>query len=145
VLHMLRRKLGDSVFWKGIREYYAAYAGKNASTEDLQKVFEKASNQNLGTFFKQWLYKPGQPQLDIAWKYDAAKKEVSVTVTQQQASLFEFPLQMSFAEGRRSTIETFNIKNKVTQLKIHVSEKPVVLNVDPEVNLLFEAVVTEKS
>ena len=144
VLHMLRRKLGDSIFWKGIREYYAAYAGKNASTEDLQKVFEKASGQNLETFFKQWLYTPGQPQLDIEWKYNAAKKQVSVTVTQLQEALFEFPLQMSVVDGRISPVETFNIKNRVTQFQIRVSEKPAALNVDPEVNLLFEAVVTEK-
>jgi len=41
VLHMLRRKLGDSLFWKGIQTYYATYNGGNASTSDLQKIFEE--------------------------------------------------------------------------------------------------------
>ena len=35
VLHMLHRQLGDSIFWKSVRSYYAAYAGKNADTKDL--------------------------------------------------------------------------------------------------------------
>jgi hypothetical protein len=40
VLHMLKRELGDSVFWRSIRKYYATYAGSSAGTEELQKVFE---------------------------------------------------------------------------------------------------------
>ena len=51
VLHMLRRKFGDSLFWKGIRAYYATYAGRNANTEDLQKIFEDVSGQNLHIIF----------------------------------------------------------------------------------------------
>ncbi len=51
VLHMLRRKLGDSLFWKGIRAYYKTYSGQNANTTDLEKVFEKVSGQNLQTLF----------------------------------------------------------------------------------------------
>ena len=74
VLHMLRSQLGDSAFWKGIRIYYARYAGKNASTEDLQKVFEEVSGGSLSQFFKQWLYTGGQPDLAVSWKYDAQKK-----------------------------------------------------------------------
>ncbi|MDP4255547.1 MAG: M1 family metallopeptidase, partial [Bacteroidota bacterium] len=32
VLHMLRQRVGDTAFWKGLREYYARYRGANAST-----------------------------------------------------------------------------------------------------------------
>src|SRR5690606_37591424 len=47
VLHMLRRQLGDSIFWKGIRQYYHDYAGKNADTRDVQKIFEDVSGKKL--------------------------------------------------------------------------------------------------
>ena len=63
VLHMLRRKLGDAIFQKGIQAYYATYKGRNASTDDFMHVMEKVSHQNLQTFFKQWLYTAGHPQL----------------------------------------------------------------------------------
>ena len=59
VLHMLRRQLGDSVFWKSIREYYATYAGKNADTQDLQEIFEKVPVKNWMNFFTNGLYTPG--------------------------------------------------------------------------------------
>ena len=64
ILHMLRCELGDSVFWRSIRKYYATYAGGVAGTRDLQKVFENVSGKNLKHFFDQWLYTAGQPELD---------------------------------------------------------------------------------
>ena len=47
VLHMLRSNLGDSVFWRSIRKYYATYSGSVADTRDLQKVFEEVSGKDL--------------------------------------------------------------------------------------------------
>src|SRR3569833_56534 len=51
VLHMLRRKLGDEAFWKGIRSYNEKYENSNANTEDFRTVMEKASGQDMQQFF----------------------------------------------------------------------------------------------
>ncbi len=139
-LHMLRRKLGDDIFWQGIRAYYAAYAGKNANTDDLQKVFQDISHQNLDTFFKQWLHTAGQPNLNITWKFNVAANNISVIVEQKQAALFEFPLEIATNNGDKQTIM---IKNKVTSFDITVNAKPSTLIIDPNVNLLYEGTVKE--
>ena len=47
VLHMLRNKLGDEVFWKGIKTYYNKYKFANASTTDFKKVMQEVSGKNL--------------------------------------------------------------------------------------------------
>jgi len=143
VLHMLRRKLGDTQFWKGIRTYYATYAGGNASTGDLQKVFEEVSHQDLQTFFRQWLYTPGQPKLNIQWKYNAAKKSVTINVEQLQNNSLEFPLEVAVLDGVSSNVVTINIKDKLTTTEIPVKNKPIKLIADPNVNLLFEGTVSE--
>jgi len=144
VLHMLRRKLGDTTFWRGIRAYYAQYAGKNANTEDLQKVFENISGQNLSPFFKQWLYTPGQPKLAIEWKYDAAKKAVNITIEQEQNTLFAFPLEVGIVDGAAQAIKTIDLSNKRTLIEVPVTGKPSAIIIDPNVNLLFDGVVKEK-
>ena len=136
VLHMLRRKIGDSFFWKGIRTYYGMYAGSNANSDDLKKVFEKVSHQNLDTFFKQWVYTAGQPVLDVQWNYNKKKKSVSVTIVQQQANLFTFPLEL---EIDKSVFKTFNIKDRVTTVSFAYAKQPLVIVPDPKVNLLFTA------
>ena len=143
VLHMLRRKVGDSLFWKGIQTYYATYAGGNASTNDLQKIFEATSHQDLQTFFRQWLYTPGQPKLNIEWRYSTAKKAVMIKVEQLQNNLFEFPLEIGFNDGDQSIFSTINIKDKFTTKEIPTKYKPTKIILDPNVNLLFEGILKQ--
>jgi aminopeptidase N len=142
VLHMLRRKVGDSLFWKSIRKYYATYAGSNASTDDLKRVFEEVTNQNLETFFKQWLRTSGQPKLNIEWSYSSAKKSVTIKVEQLQNNLFEFSLQIGLVNGNTTDVETVEMKNKIATKEISVKEKPKII-LDPNVNLLFEGEARE--
>lgn len=135
VLHMLRRQLGDTIFWKGIQTYYNRFAGKNAVTEDLCKVMEEVSGTNLKPFFKQWLFTAEHPILDITWKYNTAKKEVAITVIQQQQPVFTFPLELQLDGTLRKQVE---IAGRETRFTIPYNKKPATFTTDPEVNLLFE-------
>jgi len=81
-LHMLRREIGDSAFFRGIRAYYAKYRHKNALTQDLMREFESTSGQSLGWFFDQWFWRAGFANLSVGWRYDAAKQRVMLDVEQ---------------------------------------------------------------
>ncbi len=144
ILHMLRRQLGDSVFHQCIRAYYAAYAGKNADTRDLQLVFQKVSGQGLEEFFNQWLYTPGIPKLDIKWQYNAGEQKLSISVTQlQKKTPFRFPLELSIESSSGTKKETIQVSETNQTFSIVVNAKPKEVKVDPEVNLLFEGKVSE--
>lgn len=132
VLHMLRRKLGDTLFWKGIRNYYRKYDGGNASTGDFRTVMEQAGGKDLTVFFDQWLFRPGHPALNIIWKYDAPSSSVLFNITQKQAAPFQFSLEVS-VDG---VIRTIPVKKKNTNISFPVKEKPAVITIDPDVNLL---------
>ncbi len=140
VLHMLRRKLGDTLFFSGIRAYYTQYKNANANTDDLRAVMEKTSGQKLEQFFKQWLYTPGHPKLTIEWIYDDNKKQLLLSVTQKQEQAFEFPLQIAI-DGQ---LKTFDVKGKSTLFPIAVTAKPTTVIADPNVNLLGEFEVSGK-
>jgi len=144
VLHMLRRKLGDSLFWKSIRLYYKTFAGRNASTSDLENIFEKVSHQNLHIFFEQWLFTAGQPMLNIGWSYNKSKKSVSVRIEQTQSNVFEFPLQINFTDGNNNVLKTIDIKGKTAEKVYSLSFEPKQIIVDPNVNLLFGLQQTKK-
>jgi aminopeptidase N len=140
-LHMLRRKLGDTLFWKGIRAYYAKEEGINANTADLCKVMEQASGQNLEPFFKQWLYTSGHPDLNVSWNYDAGKKVVNILITQKQNTLFNFPLKYMIGDESHAIV----ISNKETSIAIPVQVKPKVIKMDPNVDLLAGFEVNEQN
>ena len=132
VLHMLRRKVGDDAFWKGISTYYKLYTGGNAYTDDLRVVMEKASGQDLKQFFKQWLRTAGHPDLNITWKYNAANTAIDIHVEQTQDELFEFPLEIS-VNGKM--IKT-DIKAKTVNIVAPLTPDQNGVVVDPNVNLL---------
>jgi aminopeptidase N len=127
VLHMLRRQIGDSTFWKGIRSYFATYGGHNANTTNFRQVMEKASGQDLGDFFQQWLYTPGMPELTIS-----PSGEGKFTIRQQQEHLFTFPLEYAIDDDPR--IHTVQIKDRVTVINIKANHT---IHIDPQINLLF--------
>jgi aminopeptidase N len=56
VIHLLRRELGDDLFWKCFKDYTKAFWGKSVTTADFQKSMEKSSGKDLSAFFNKWVY-----------------------------------------------------------------------------------------
>ena len=145
VLQMLRRQLGDSVFKRSIRKYYAAYAGKNAETKDFQKIVEDVSGKNLSAFFSQWLNCSVNPSLKITWKYLSKEKKIKVDIEQTQGeTVFNIPLEIEirFSAGKKITMP-LNITSKLQSFIWPVKEKPLTIIADPNTSLLFEGRISE--
>jgi len=138
-LHMLRRQMGDSTFQIFIRSYYDRYKGKNADTEDLEKIAEEVTGKNLQEFFKQWLYTPGIPQLKMQWHYDQNDKAVSIQITQQQKTIFQFPLELKL-ESDKPINKTLSISTRRETFSIPTSTPIHKIYLDPNTSLLFEEV-----
>ncbi|HFC01097.1 MAG TPA: M1 family peptidase [Phaeodactylibacter sp.] len=146
VLHMLRREVGETAFWNGLRNYYAAYRGKNTLTKDFQKVMEQASGKKLDTFFEQWMYRSEIPQLEMTWK-KTKRKRLQLHLQQlQNGAAFDFPLDVEAvnADGTCSKKWTVRIsqKDQTINLKCKFMPKEVIL--DGATWLLFEGEVREK-
>ena len=86
VLHMLRRKVGDDLFWKAVRLYVRRHAASTVETIDLMRAFEDATGQNLEGFFHQWLFSPGHPELagSIRWNEETSMLEIRLEQKQKQ-------------------------------------------------------------
>ncbi|PWV51669.1 M1 family metallopeptidase [Chitinophaga sp. S165] len=129
VLHMLRRQVGDSDFWKGIRAYFAAYSGRNANTTDFKAVMEKVTGRDLGDFFRQWLYTPGMPELTMR----PGGETGTFIIKQQQEHLFSFPLEYTIDDD--PMIRKVIIKDRITIINIRAHHT---IHIDPKMNLLFK-------
>lgn len=134
VLHMLRRKIGDAAFWKGISTYYAKYGGRNASTDNLRVVMEEAGGQKLEKFFNQWLRVAGHPHLTINWQYDENSKIVNIKIEQEQGHLYTLPIEYKINDH----LYTASISGKTTVIQLPLAIKPSKLEFDPNVNLLSD-------
>jgi aminopeptidase N len=92
VLHMLRREVGDGLFFKSLNLYCTRYRGANVVTRDLERAFEDATGRNLEWFFDQWVYKEGHPEIEVSSSYDDKRKLAAVTVKQTQKTSATTPL-----------------------------------------------------
>jgi aminopeptidase N len=97
VAHQLRRLLGDSLFWAGMQRFLTDNAYQPVRTEDFAIAFERTANIDLDWFFDQWCYGIGYPKVKVTRHWDAASKNLHVTVSQTQTidsthPLFRFPV-----------------------------------------------------
>lgn len=136
VLHMLRRKLGDDVFWKGIRAYYKKYRNSNAMTHDFRTVMEEVSGESLEDFFQQWIFSEGYPELQWNWTYKKGRLVVRLKQLQEH-HVFQFPLDIEVSGKSGSTISTVQVDDKEASFEIALPSKPTSVRLDPDLWLLY--------
>jgi len=151
ILHMLRQRLGDEVFWKGARLYLKRHAYQQVETDDFRMVMEEASGQSLERFFDQWCRRPGHPSLEVdySWKPategDEAAGELTVTVDQVQrvdadnpAYAFQLPVYAKFDEGAISDGEYLYLTcdSRSTTMTFRLPSRPASMSIDPYLTVL---------
>ncbi|HVY47908.1 MAG TPA: M1 family aminopeptidase [Minicystis sp.] len=157
VLHMLRRRLGDDVFWRGVNHYLTRHAKGVVETRDLQRALEDVSGQSLDRFFEQWVYRPGHPELEVKIAHDEGLLSVTVKQTQPTsgssgasggtsdgtAPLFELDLALDVydAEDGRVRREVRRVCEAQETFAIPAKARPRFVVVDPELAVLAEVKV----
>ncbi len=135
VLHMLRGRLGDEAFFRGIREYYRRYRHRAVLTEDFQAVMEEASGQDLDWFFRQWLLEPGYPILQISHEWVEANREIVLTVEQVQDGAwptFRFQTEVEIELSTGTTRTPVEISARRSVIRIEAAESPRTVRFDPD-------------
>lgn len=143
-LHMLRWRVGEEAFWKGVRRYVAEFSGRLVETADFRKALEEASGLDLARFFDEWVYAPGYPRLELTFEYDAEKRIGRLVLVQAQAKgdgpvgLFSFDLEIAFETSpgtwRRVTVP---VEERRHVREVALEEPPLQVAVDPEQKVLF--------
>lgn len=112
VLHMLRKKLGDTDFFQGLTNYLDApdLAFDYAHTSDFISQMEAQSGLDLAEFFNDWIYGEGYPMYDITWNQDADAGNVNIIVNQSTSmptsvAFFEMNLPIRFVGVNGETLD----------------------------------------
>ncbi len=141
-LHMLRRMLGDGIFWEGVRTYLEENAQGVVETIDFQRALERASGRSLGRFFDQWIFGKGYPDLKVSFRYDATAATGTYVIEQRQVDakkgvgLFEFPLVLAWTIGGKEQRETVTINRRKAVFTFKMSMDPATVQVDPDGDLM---------
>jgi aminopeptidase N len=144
VLHMLRMRLGDDAFFRGVRDYYNQHREGNATTEDLRAALERTSKTNLREFFARWVYGSGHPVYE--WSSQTAEQKngtnlVTIVIKQTQAGApFLDPIPVTIMSEGKTTRVTLQPKGKLATAQVRVGKVPLDIKIDPDDTILKELV-----
>lgn len=149
LLHMLRWVLGDTVFFRGVRQYLndPALAYGFARTNDLKRNLEQVSGKNLTEFFNDWFTGQGYPTYTVSWRQNNnhwARIRVSQTSSHSSVSFFEMPLALKFKNGSQE--KTVVVNNRINQEIFweNIGFKADTVIVDPDYRVLSKNNVSIK-
>jgi aminopeptidase N len=140
-LHMLRRMVGDDVFWRGVSAYYVRFQNGNALTDDFRRVMEEVSGKPLGDFFRQWVFTPGQPTLAGSWTWANGVLSVEIRQTQTAATVYKTPLDIGILVDRAAAprVETVTLDQRAQTFTFKLDKEPADVLLDPNTWLLMQA------
>ncbi|MES2411619.1 MAG: M1 family aminopeptidase, partial [Bacteroidota bacterium] len=145
VLEMLRFKVGDALFFQGVRNYLADpnLAYKYAVTTDLKSHLEAVYGQDLTDFFNDWIYNQGYPTYTITaqnWGVGQAKFVINQTQSDPSVSYFELPVPVRVygSGGQQADIvlnNTFDGEEIIASIPFQIAA----VEFDPERHLIADA------
>ena len=140
ILHMLRKYIGDSAFFKGLNLYLSSNKFKAAEAHHLRLAFEEVSGMDLTWYFNQWYFGNGHPKLDIQYKYNEVAQQVTVVVKQTQGTgkIFKIPTFIDVYNGKTRTRNEVWIEHAVDSFSFASATKPDLINFDGDKILLCE-------
>ncbi|HET7106298.1 MAG TPA: M1 family aminopeptidase [Candidatus Acidoferrum sp.] len=144
VLYMLRRQLGEDAFYAGLKHYLEVNRGKNVMTSDLTKAIEEATHTNVDAFFQQWIYGAGAPSFELSYVYDAAKKQVALSVKQTQkreghVGLFQVPVEVEITTASGPKLYPIHVTQESEVFTFPADSAPLMVLFDKGTQVLKSA------
>jgi hypothetical protein len=120
VLHMLRRTVGDEVFFSALRRFYTERRFQKAGTEDLRRVFEAESGRSLERFFDQWIYGATIPR--IRYSTVVAGGAVTLRLEETSGTAVDLPVTMTivYTDGRTEDV-VVQMHDRLVEQRVAVS------------------------
>jgi Peptidase family M1 domain/TPR repeat len=137
ILNMLRWVIGDEAFDKTMRTFLSQYAGKPATVDDLRKVAEAASGQQLSWFFVQWLDSTGAPEFKTKYTVYRTQKGFRVVgEIQQDLDLFRMPVELKIDTDGKTETKRIEVSGVDSAFAVETFGKPRKITVDPNNRVL---------
>ena len=138
VYHMLRRRVGDEVFFPTLRSLLDRFADRQMSLDDVRSAFLQAAPEaELERFFSQWLDQKGAPVLAVNWEQRGEGK-INVTVEQQQPGPpYHLWLDIGLQHDDQVTTRRVELTRASHTFEWDVDELPTAVIADPNHRLLI--------
>lgn len=136
VFHMVRKRVGEEAFWGGLKKITSERMYQKVAWEDFAAAFTETSGQPMLPFMRQWLERPGAPELHLD-RVTVSRKEQSWQVKGelvQNGGPYELDIPLLLETTGEPVRATLAATTSRTVFEFTSSQKPLRLLVDPEVD-----------
>lgn len=143
LFHMLRAQMGDLAFKSLLHNFYATYAGKNATNAEFEQIATQQtqaamkpgqSPPNLSGFFAQWLNSTGVPDFKVEYVvYRTPKGFRVVGKIMQPLDTFSMPIQIRIETEGNPETKTVDVTGTESTFTVETfgRPKPGGIKIDP--------------
>jgi tetratricopeptide (TPR) repeat protein len=134
IFHMLRWELGDKAFLDTLKGTLSQYTDSGLRSQDLVKVAEAQSQQQLTAFFAQWVDGTGAPQFNNKYAvYRLGNNKGFRTIGEigQDLDLFRMPVELRVETDGKTEIKKIDVVGTATEYVVDTFGRPRRIAIDP--------------
>jgi len=135
VFHMLRGEVGDKAFLSILKGALSQYTDSSIRTQDLVKVAESQSQQQLTPFFAQWIDGTGAPRFTdkfAVYRLGNNKGFRTIGEIQQDLDLFRMPVNLRVETDGKTENQKIEVVGTDTQYVVDTFGRPRHISIDPD-------------
>lgn len=140
VLHMLRKYLGDEVYFAGLKKYLEDNKFSAVEIHNLRLAMEAVSGEDLNWFFNQWFLSSGHPDLSMYTEYDEYTQMITVTIYQNQDTattpIYVLPMAVDIYANSKVERKQIILDKAIQIFTFPSATRPDLVNIDAEKMLL---------
>jgi aminopeptidase N/predicted negative regulator of RcsB-dependent stress response len=135
VFHMLRGVVGDKAFLSILKGALSQYTDSSIRSQDLVKVAESQSQQQLTPFFAQWIDGTGAPRFTnkyAVYRLGNNKGFRTIGEIQQDLDLFRMPVDLRIETDGKTENQKVDVVGTDTQFVVDTFGRPRRISIDPD-------------
>lgn len=135
IYDMLSRTVGRDKFRAALRNVTSKYAYSALTWKDFLGEIERASGQNLGSFYEQWFNRPGAPTLTLQWSQ--ANGSLKYTIAQgKPVYRLAVPVQIEFSDGT-AIMQEAQVRNEKDDVVLKITKPVHIVRLDPHYTVFY--------
>jgi hypothetical protein len=134
IFHMLRGEIGDKAFLATLKGVLSQYTDASIRTDDLEKVAEAQSQQQLTPFFAQWVDGTGAPTFTDKYSvYRLGNNKGFRTIGDitQDLDLFRMPVEVRVETDGKTVNQNIDVVGTDSQYVVDTFGRPRRISIDP--------------
>ncbi|HVW09223.1 MAG TPA: M1 family aminopeptidase [Bryobacteraceae bacterium] len=141
IIHMLRRRMGDTAFVKMLAEMRRRYEWKTITTDEFRELCAEflppgSSDPKLTDFFDQWVYDTGMPTLKLTYTVTGQKLNGMITQSDVPDDFTALvPVEIRAGNGK-PVIRQIRTSNGSVKFTVNVAGPGAKATLDPGMSVL---------